>query len=114
MMHRTIRRYLAGTVLAGGLLAFGGAAATAADSGPGSAGLLSGTQVAAPVPTPAGPGATPAALTGGYTANVAGTGAPAPAPEPANTGIDTGKLMVGLLFLAFGVLLTLFLRRKRP
>lgn len=66
MMHRTIRRYLAGTVLAGGLLAFGGAAATtAADSGPGS------------------------------------------------PGVDTGKLVVGLLFLAFGVLLTLFLRRKR-
>ncbi|MGX5715845.1 hypothetical protein [Arthrobacter sp. MAHUQ-56] len=33
---------------------------------------------------------------------------------PGGAGVDTGKLAVGLLFLAFGVLLALFLRRKRP
>jgi hypothetical protein len=44
---------------------------------------------------------------GGVAANAADGG-------PGSAGIDTGKLVVGLLFLAFGVLLTLFLRRKRP
>jgi len=31
----------------------------------------------------------------------------------ANTGVNTGMLLVGLLFLAFGGLLTLVLRRKQ-
>ncbi|MGN7202025.1 hypothetical protein [Arthrobacter sp. SAFR-044] len=105
MMHRTIRGCLLSAVIAGGLLAANGAAAHAADhTAPFPGGAAS--YVVQPF---AGSTRVPAA---------AGTAAPAVASASesktlADTGVNSGLLVVGLLFLAFGGLLALILGRKR-
>ncbi|MHC6229225.1 chaplin family protein [Arthrobacter sp. MMS24-T111] len=101
MMHRNIRRCLLGTAFAGGLLAFGGVAANAADTTTsGNDGLLSGTQVVAPINIPVNLGATSLGLVGDSSASTQNAGAPAaPAPAPAATttgsdGIASGTQVV--------------------
>ncbi|MFC9769885.1 MULTISPECIES: DUF320 domain-containing protein [unclassified Pseudarthrobacter] len=90
MSHRNIRRCLLGTAFAGGLLAFGGVAANAADTTSGTDGLLSGTQVVAPISIPVNLGATSVGLLGDSSASTqsAGSGAPAAAPAQA-AGAET-------------------------
>ena len=91
-MHQSIRRGLLGTLFAGGLLALGSTAASAADTTSGSDGLLSGTQVNAPVTAPITLGATSLGLLGDSTAETGSTpataGQPAPAPGNSTTGSD--------------------------
>ncbi|WP_285246667.1 DUF320 domain-containing protein [Pseudarthrobacter sp. efr-133-R2A-89] len=101
MMHRNIRRCLLGTAFAGGLLAFGGVAANAADTTTsGNDGLLSGTQVVAPINIPVILGATSLGLVGDSAASTQNAGAPAaPAPAPAAStnggdGIASGTQVV--------------------
>src|SRR6476469_7644330 len=78
MMHRYIRRCLLGTAFAGGLLAFGGVAANAADTTTsGNDGLLSGTQVVAPINIPVNLGATSLGLVGDSAAGTQNAGTPA-------------------------------------
>jgi len=94
MTHRNIRRCLLGTAFAGGLLAFGGVAANAADTTSGTDELLSGTQVAAPIYIPINLGATSLGLLGDSTASVEGAGTPdaalAPVPAPAAPATTSG------------------------
>ncbi|WP_285243325.1 chaplin family protein [Pseudarthrobacter sp. fls2-241-R2A-127] len=101
MMHRNIRRCLLGTAFAGGLLAFGGVAANAADTTTsGNDGLLSGTQVMAPVTIPINVGSTSFGLLGDSAASTQNAGTPAaPAPAPAAStgggdGIASGTQVV--------------------
>lgn len=93
MTHRNIRRRLLGTAFAGGLLAFGGVAANAADTTSGTDGLLSGTQVVAPVTVRITAGATSLGLIGDSAAGVEGSGTAtgtttAPAAPVATNGAD--------------------------
>ncbi|MDQ0730056.1 DUF320 domain-containing protein [Arthrobacter sp. B1I2] len=90
MTHRNIRRCLLGTAFAGGLLAFGGVAATAADTTSGADGLLSGTQVVAPINIPINLGATSLGLLGDSAASVEGAGTPAAVPAPASAASTSG------------------------
>ncbi|WP_045731135.1 chaplin family protein [Pseudarthrobacter chlorophenolicus] len=103
MMHRNIRRCLLGTAVAGGLLAFGGVAANAADNTTsGTDGLLSGTQAVAPINIPVNLGATSLGLLGDSTAGTdnAPTGSPAaaastaPASTAGNDGILSGTQVI--------------------
>ncbi|MFC8410974.1 chaplin family protein [Arthrobacter sp. NPDC057259] len=92
-MHQNLRRGLLGTLFAGGLLALGSTAASAADTTTtGSDGLLSGTQVTAPISIPVNLGATSLGLLGDSTATTGGTStgtAPAaPAGSTSTTGAD--------------------------
>lgn len=118
MMHRTIRGCLLSAVIAGGLLASNGAAAHAAGTTPATPATISGTHAATPfldgtissVVQPTGRNT--------HTAAAAGDAVPAVASDseskpPAATGVNTGLLVVGLLFLVFGGLLALILGRKR-
>ncbi|MBO1270018.1 DUF320 domain-containing protein, partial [Arthrobacter sp. PO-11] len=81
-MHSIVRRGLLGSLLAGGLMTLGAAAANAADTTTtGQGGLLSGTQVVAPVNVPLTLGATSLSLLGDATAiNQAPAHAPAYPP----------------------------------
>ena len=121
MMHRTIRGCLLSAVIAGGLLASNGVAAHAAGTTPATPVTIPATHTAAPflggtvssVPQPSGHTAHTAGAAGG-----AGDAAPAGASAsgstpPADTGVNTGLLVVGVLFLVFGGLLALILGRKR-
>ena len=98
-MHQNIRRGLLGTLFAGGLLALGTTAASAADTTTGSDGLLSGTQVNAPVTAPITLGATSLGLLGDSAATTDGTpttvGQPAPAPAPGNSTTGSDGLLSG-------------------
>jgi hypothetical protein len=91
-MHHNIRRGLLGTLFAGGLLALGSTAASAADNTTtGADGILSGTQVIAPVSIPINLGSTSLGLLGDSAATTGGNGHTAPAPAPATastTGAD--------------------------
>ncbi|BCW67884.1 hypothetical protein NicSoilB4_26470 [Arthrobacter sp. NicSoilB4] len=98
-MHQSIRRGLLGTLFAGGLLALGTTAASAADTTSGSDGLLSGTQVNAPVTAPVTLGATSLGLFGDSAAETGGTpgtaAQPAPAPAPGNSTTGSDGLLSG-------------------
>ena len=93
-MHQNIRRGLLGTLFAGGLLALGSTAASAADTTTtGSDGLLSGTQVTAPISIPVNLGATSLGLLGDSTATTGGgtatrTAPAAPTGSASTTGAD--------------------------
>ncbi|MFP5311582.1 MAG: chaplin family protein, partial [Actinomycetes bacterium] len=101
MTHRNIRRCLLGATFAGGLLAFGGVAANAADTTTaGTDGLLSGTQVAAPVNLPINLGATSLGLLGDSTAGVDGNGSSAAAPAPTATTSGTDGALSGTQVVA--------------
>ncbi|MDE8588193.1 MULTISPECIES: hypothetical protein [Micrococcaceae] len=121
MMHRTIRGCLLSAVIAGGLLASNGVAAHAAGTTPATSATIPATHTAAPflggtvssVAQPSGRTAHTA-----HTAAAAGDAAPAGASAsgstpPADTNVNTGLLVVGVLFLVFGGLLALILGRKR-
>jgi hypothetical protein len=115
MMHRTIRGCLLSAVIAGGLLASNGAAAHAAGTTPAT---ISATH--APTPFLGGTVSSVVQPSGRTThiAAAAGDAVPAVASDseskpPAATGVNTGLLVVGLLFLVFGGLLALILGRKR-
>lgn len=112
-MMSNIRGRLLTAVIAGGLLVSSGAAANAAGTTAGSEGLPPVTQVT---------GAN--TISTDLTATAQGTHVPASARDAAvasasapgtlaNTGVNTGLLVVGLLFLVFGGLLALILGRKR-
>lgn len=115
MMHRTIRGCLLSAVIAGGLLASNGAAAHAAGTTPAT---ISATHAAtsflggtvSSVVQPSGRTTHTAAATGAAVPAVASDSESKP---PAATGVNTGLLVVGLLFLVFGGLLALILGRKR-
>ncbi|BCW80903.1 hypothetical protein [Arthrobacter sp. NicSoilC5] len=124
MMHRTIRGCLLSAVIAGGLLASNGVAAHAAGTTPATPVTIPATHTAAPflggtvssVPQPSG--RTAHTVHTAAAARDAGGAAPAKASAsgstpPADTGINTGLLVVGVLFLVFGGLLALILGRKR-
>ncbi|MEO5316969.1 chaplin family protein, partial [Arthrobacter sp. CC3] len=89
-MHANIRRGLLSTLFAGGLLALGSTAASAADTTSGSDGLASGNQVIAPVTAPVTVGTTSLGLLGDSTATDTTTnnGSTAPA-ETGTTGSTT-------------------------
>lgn len=118
MMHRTIRGCLLSAVIAGGLLASNGVAAHAAGTTPATSATIPATHTAAPflggtVSSVAQPSGRTA-----HTAAAAGDAAPAGASAsgstpPADTNVNTGLLVVGVLFLVFGGLLALILGRKR-
>ena len=98
-MHQNIRRGLLGTLFAGGLLALGTTAASAADTTTGSDGLLSGTQLNTPVTAPITLGATSLGLLGDSAATTDGTpataGQPTPAPAPGNSTTGSDGLLSG-------------------
>lgn len=99
-MHQSIRRGLLGTLFAGGLLALGSTAASAADTTSGSDGLLSGTQVNAPVTAPITLGTTSIGVVGEATAvavNRPAVNPPAvnqPAGAPGSGVMASGSSMV--------------------
>ncbi|MFS0718671.1 chaplin family protein [Arthrobacter sp. 1P04PC] len=85
-MHQNLRRGMLGTLFAGGLLALGSTAASAADTTTtGSDGILSGTQVTAPISIPVNLGATSLGLLGDSTATTGGTTGTAPAAPTGST-----------------------------
>ena len=90
MMHRKIRMCLLCSAFAGGLLAFGGVAANAADTTSGTDELLSGTQVAAPINIPINLGATSLGLLGDSAASVEGPDSAGTAPAPAAPTTTSG------------------------
>ena len=90
-MHQNLRRGLLGTLFAGGLLALGSTAASAADTTTtGSDGLLSGTQVTAPISIPVNLGATSLGLLGDSTATTGGTSTGTAPAAPAGSTSTTG------------------------
>ncbi|MBT2564963.1 hypothetical protein J7I84_00370 [Arthrobacter sp. ISL-85] len=113
-MMRNVRRRLLTAVIAGGLLVSSGAAANAAGTTAGSDGLPPVTQVTAAntISTDLAPAQGTHAATSARDAVPAVASASAP-ETLATTGVNTGLLVVGLLFLVFGGLLALILGRKR-
>jgi hypothetical protein len=107
-MHANMRRGLLSTLFAGGLLALGTTAASAADTTSGSDGLASGTQVVAPVTAPITLGTTSLGLLGDSTATTegdnGGTTAPAGTTTPAastngSDGLASGTQVVAPISL---------------
>ncbi|ABK02491.1 conserved hypothetical protein [Arthrobacter sp. FB24] len=91
-MHANMRRGLLSTLFAGGLLALGTTAASAADTTSGSDGLASGTQVVTPVTAPITVGTTSLGLLGDSTATTESDATTAPAgtttPAASTNGSD--------------------------